>query len=132
MIRSLIKLRRSPQTTLLTIATPTKPRSGYTKITGPRGAGLVLDCVNMQPPINLGAKLLGRNSIWAIVGLGDGHHGFHQWQHTLRNIDEYYVLGSRIKLMEVIKFLIVHNRSSASRIVVVRLASLRREEEMND
>ncbi len=29
------------------------------QITGPRGAGLVLDCVGVQPTLDLGAKLLG-------------------------------------------------------------------------
>lgn len=29
------------------------------KITGPRGAGLVLDCVGVQPTLNLGTRLLG-------------------------------------------------------------------------
>jgi len=27
--------------------------------------------------LDLGAKLLGRNSVWTIVGLGGGHHDFH-------------------------------------------------------
>ena len=45
-------------------------------ITGPRGAGLVLDCVGVQPTVDLGAKLLGRNSVWTIVGLGGGRHDF--------------------------------------------------------
>ena len=36
-------------------------------ITGARGAGLVLDCVGVQPTLDLGAKLLGRNSAWTIV-----------------------------------------------------------------
>lgn len=39
-----------------------------------RGAGLVLDCVGVQPTVDLGARLLGRNSVWTIVGLGGGHH----------------------------------------------------------
>jgi len=33
------------------------------KVTGHRGAGLVLDCVGVQPTLDLGAKLLGRNSV---------------------------------------------------------------------
>lgn len=41
------------------------------------GAGLVLDCVGVQPTIDLGAKLLGRSCVWTIVGLGGGHHDFH-------------------------------------------------------
>ena len=36
------------------------------QITGPRAAGLVLDCVGVQPTLDLGAKLLGRNSVWTI------------------------------------------------------------------
>jgi hypothetical protein len=46
-------------------------------IPGPRGAGVVLDCVGVQATVDLGAKLLGRNGVWTIVGLGGGHHDFH-------------------------------------------------------
>jgi propanol-preferring alcohol dehydrogenase len=46
------------------------------QIAGARGAGLVLDCVGVQPTLDLGAKLLGRNSVWTIVGLGGGRHEF--------------------------------------------------------
>ena len=47
------------------------------QLTGPRGAGLVLDCVGVQPTVDLGAKLLGRNCVWTIVGLGGGRAGVH-------------------------------------------------------
>ena len=63
------------------------------KITGPRGAGLVLDCVGVQPTIDLGARLLGRNSVWTIVGLGGGHHDFHHGSTPYGTIDEHSVLG---------------------------------------
>src|SRR5690349_107529 len=36
------------------------------QITGARGAGFVLDCVGVQPTIDLGARLLGRNSVCTI------------------------------------------------------------------
>lgn len=71
-------------------------------ITGPRGAGLVLDCVGVQATIDLGAKLLGRNSLWTIVGLGGGHHDFHHGStpYGTRLCIPYW--GSRVELMEVI------------------------------
>jgi propanol-preferring alcohol dehydrogenase len=72
------------------------------KITGPRGAGLVLDCVGVQPTIDLGAKLLGRNSAWTIVGLGGGHHDFHHGSTPYGCALTIPYWGSRIELMEVI------------------------------
>ncbi len=72
------------------------------QITGPKGAGLVLDCVGVQPTLDLGAKLLGRNSIWTIVGLGGGHHDFHHGSTpygTSMSIPDW---GSRVELMEVV------------------------------
>jgi alcohol dehydrogenase, propanol-preferring len=72
------------------------------KITGPRGAGLVLDCVGVQPTIDLGAKLLGRNSVWTIVGLGGGHHDFHHGSTPYGTSMSIPYWGSRVELMEVI------------------------------
>ena len=72
------------------------------KITGPRGAGLVLDCVGVQPTIDLGAKLLGRNSVWTIVGLGGGHHDFHHASTPYGSSVSIPYWGSRVELMEVI------------------------------
>src|SRR6187401_373937 len=72
------------------------------KITGPRGAGLVLDCVGVQPTIDLGAKLLGRNSAWTIVGLGGGQHGFRHGSTPYGSAVTIPYWGSRIELMEVI------------------------------
>jgi propanol-preferring alcohol dehydrogenase len=46
-------------------------------IVGGRGAALVLDGAGVQPTFDLGARILGRNSAWTIVGLGGGHHDFH-------------------------------------------------------
>ena len=72
------------------------------QITGARGAGLVLDCVGVQPTIDLGAKLLGRNSLWTIVGLGGGHHDFHHGSTPYGVSVSIPYWGSRVELMEVI------------------------------
>ena len=72
------------------------------RITGARGAGLVLDCVGVQPTIDLGAKLLGRNSVWTIVGLGGGHHDFHHGSTPYGTSMSIPYWGSRVELMEVI------------------------------
>jgi alcohol dehydrogenase, propanol-preferring len=72
------------------------------KITGLRGAGLVLDCVGVQPTIDLGAKLLGRNCVWTIVGLGGGHHDFHHGSTPYGCSVSIPYWGSRVELMEVI------------------------------
>lgn len=72
------------------------------KITGPRGAGLVLDCVGVQPTIDLGARLLGRNSVWTIVGLGGGHHDFHHGSTPYGTSMSIPYWGSRVELMKVI------------------------------
>ncbi len=72
------------------------------KLTGPRGAGLVLDCVGVQPTIDLGAKLLTRNSMWTIIGLGGGHHDFHHGSTPYGTLMSIPYWGSRVELMEVI------------------------------
>ncbi len=72
------------------------------KIIGARGAGLVLDCVGIQPTMDLGAKLLGRNSAWTIVGLGGGHHDFHHGSTPYGTSMSIPYWGSRVELMEVI------------------------------
>jgi propanol-preferring alcohol dehydrogenase len=72
------------------------------EITGPRGASLVLDCVGVQPTIDLGTKLLGRNSVWTIVGLGGGHHDFHHGSTPYGCSVSIPYWGSRVELMEVI------------------------------
>jgi propanol-preferring alcohol dehydrogenase len=71
------------------------------QITGARGAGLVLDCVGVQPTLDLGAKLLGRNSVWTIVGLGGGHHDFHHGSTPYGTSMSIPYWGSRVELMEV-------------------------------
>ena len=72
------------------------------KITGPRGAGLVLDCVGVQPTVDLGAKLLGRNSVWTIVGLGGGRHDFRHGSTPYGTTMSIPYWGSRVELIEVI------------------------------
>ena len=72
------------------------------QITGPRGAGLVLDCVGVQPTVDLGAKLLGRNSVWTIAGLGGGRHDFRHGSTPYGTSLSIPYWGSRIELMEVI------------------------------
>ena len=72
------------------------------KITGPRGAGLVLDCVGVQPTLDLGARLIARNSLWTIVGLGGGHHDFHHGSTPYGTSMSIPYWGSRVELMEVI------------------------------
>jgi propanol-preferring alcohol dehydrogenase len=72
------------------------------KIAGPRGAGLVLDLVGVKPTLDLGAKLLGRNSVWTIVGLGGGHHDFHHGSTPYGTSMSIPYWGSRVELMEVI------------------------------
>ena len=71
-------------------------------ITGARGAGLVLDCVGVQATLDLGAKLLGRNSAWTIVGLGGGRHDFHHGSTPYGTSMSIPYWGSRVELMEVI------------------------------
>lgn len=72
------------------------------KIVGSRGAGLVLDCVGVQPTLDLGVKLLGRNSVWTIVGLGGGHHDFHHGSTPYGCVMGIPYWGSRVELIEVI------------------------------
>jgi propanol-preferring alcohol dehydrogenase len=62
----------------------------------------VLDCVGVQPTMDLGAKLLGRNSVWTIVGLGGGHHDFHHGSTPYGTLMSIPYWGSRVELMEVI------------------------------
>jgi propanol-preferring alcohol dehydrogenase len=72
------------------------------RIAGAKGAGLVLDCVGVQQTIDLGATLLGRNSVWTIVGLGGGHHDFHHGSTPYGSSVSIPYWGSRVELMEVI------------------------------
>jgi propanol-preferring alcohol dehydrogenase len=72
------------------------------QISGLRGAGLVLDCVGVQPTLDLGAKLLGRNSVWTVVGLGGGHHDFHHGSTPYGTSMSIPYWGSRAELIEVI------------------------------
>lgn len=72
------------------------------QITGPRGASLVLDCVGVQATVDLGASLLGRNSLWTVVGLGGGHHDFHHGSTPYGCSLSIPYWGSRVELMDVI------------------------------
>ena len=72
------------------------------KIVGARGAAFVLDCVGVQPTFNLGVRLLGRNSVWTIAGLGGGHHNFHAGSTPYGCMVSVPYWGSRVELMEVI------------------------------
>jgi propanol-preferring alcohol dehydrogenase len=72
------------------------------QITGPGGAGLVLDCVGVQATMDLGAKLLSRNSVWTIVGLGGGRHDFRHGSTPYGTSLSIPYWGSRVELMEVI------------------------------
>jgi D-arabinose 1-dehydrogenase-like Zn-dependent alcohol dehydrogenase len=65
-------------------------------------AGNVLDCVGVQPTLDLGAKLLGRNSVWTIVGLGGGRHDFRHGSTPYGTSMSIPYWGSRVELMEVI------------------------------
>lgn len=72
------------------------------RIAGPRGAGLVLDCIGVQATVDLGARLLRRNCLWTIVGLGGGHHDFHHGSTPFGSALSIPYWGSRVELMEVI------------------------------
>jgi propanol-preferring alcohol dehydrogenase len=72
------------------------------RIVGPRGATLVLDCAGVQQTYELGARVLGRNSIWTIVGLGGGHHDFHYGSTPYGCTLSIPYWGTRVELMEVI------------------------------
>ena len=50
----------------------------------------------------LGAKLLGRNSVWTIVGLGGGRHDFRHGSTPYGTSMSIPYWGSRVELMEVI------------------------------
>lgn len=73
------------------------------RIAGARGAALVLDCVGVQPTIDLGGQVLGRDSVWTIVGLGGGHHDFHHGSTPYGTSMSIPYWGSRVELMEVIE-----------------------------
>ena len=51
---------------------------------------------------DLGARLLGRNSAWTIVGLGGGHRYFHHGSTPYGATVSIPYWGSRVELIEVI------------------------------
>jgi len=73
------------------------------KFIGPRKAALVLDCVGIQPTMDLGARVVGMNSQWTIVGLGGGKITFVPMGTVpfACSISTPY-WGSKIELMEVL------------------------------
>lgn len=78
------------------------PGSVTSRRSSPRGARLVLDCVGVQPTVDLGARLLGRNSVWTVVGLGGGRHDFHHGSTPYGTSLSIPYWGSRAELMDVI------------------------------
>src|SRR5690606_473024 len=72
------------------------------KIVGVRGAAMVLDCIGVQPTLDLGARILGRNSSWTIAGLGGGHHDFHHGSTPYGCTVSIPYWGSRVELLELI------------------------------
>lgn len=71
-------------------------------LTGKRGVQFVLDCIGVQPTLDLGARLLRRDSVWTIVGLGGGRHDFRHGSTPYGTVVSIPYWGSRIELMEVI------------------------------
>ena len=71
-------------------------------LAGPRGATVVLDFVGAQPTVDLGVRVVGRDSRLTVVGLGGGvvHYGANQPPYGCQVSVPYW--GSRTELMEVI------------------------------
>ncbi len=73
------------------------------KFTGNRKAQLVLDCVGVQPTVDLGAQLLGFDSHWTIVGMGGGQFQWQAMATPFASMLNMPYWGSRTELMEVLK-----------------------------
>ena len=71
-------------------------------VVGARGAAFVLDCVGIQSTLDLAPRILGRDSIWTIAGLGGGHHDLHHGSTPYGCVVSIPYWGSRAELMEVI------------------------------
>nr|WP_298721455.1 NAD(P)-dependent alcohol dehydrogenase [uncultured Steroidobacter sp.] len=71
-------------------------------LVGPRGATAVFDFVGAQPTIDLGVRVVGRNSRLTVVGLAGGvvHYAANRPQYGCQVTVPYW--GSRTELMEVI------------------------------
>jgi len=72
------------------------------RLVGPRGATVVLDFVGAQATVDLGARVVGRNSRLTVVGLAGGvvHYAANQPPYGCQVTVPYW--GSRTELMEVI------------------------------
>ncbi|GFE80070.1 oxidoreductase [Steroidobacter agaridevorans] len=71
-------------------------------LAGPRGATAVFDFVGAQATVDLGARIVGRNSRLTVVGLAGGvvHYAANNPQYGCQVTIPYW--GSRTELMEVI------------------------------
>lgn len=69
---------------------------------GPRKAALVLDCVGVQPTVDLGAKVVGMNSHFTIVGLGGGKVTMDGFSIPFGCMVNTPYWGSRAELQEVL------------------------------
>lgn len=77
-------------------------REAIRGITGGRGAAMVLDCVGIQPTVDLAPAILGADSHWTIVGLGGGRHDFHFGSTPFGCRLSIPYWGARSELIEVI------------------------------
>jgi propanol-preferring alcohol dehydrogenase len=73
------------------------------KITGIKKAALVLDFVGINPTLALGAKVVGMNSAWTVVGLGGGTYGVNAKSLPYGCSLSIPYWGSRAEMMEVIQ-----------------------------
>lgn len=83
----------------------TKSPDAAEKITafaGPRKAALVLDCVGVQPTVDLGTKIVGMNSQLTVVGLGGGKITMNGQSVPFGCMVSTPYWGARSELMEVL------------------------------
>lgn len=72
------------------------------KFSGPRKAALVLDCVGVQPTVDLGARIVGMNSHFTIAGLGGGKVTMDGFSIPFGCMVNTPYWGSRAELQEVL------------------------------